>query len=197
MSIETLIALFTIAASAAFTPGPNNALVASSAAIHGLRPTVPHILGITLGFPFMIFCVGLFLGEVFQQSAALRQTLRWLGVALLLWLAWRTATAGSTKTSQSRRPFTFLEAAGFQWVNPKGWTFAIAVTAQFVTVEAPIRTALICAAAFTIAGFGSASSWAIAGQAMTRWLNTPVRMRAFNVAMALLIASSVLLLFLG
>ncbi len=87
MPSETLIALFTIAATAAFTPGPNNALVATSGAIHGVMRTMPHIMGIVIGFPVMIFLVGLFLGEIFQQSPVLRQTLRYLGAGVLLWMA--------------------------------------------------------------------------------------------------------------
>ena len=85
MPTETRIALFTIAATAAFTPGPNNALVASSGANYGVMRTMPHIMGIVIGFPVMIFLIGLFLGEIFQQSPVLRETLRYLGAGALSW----------------------------------------------------------------------------------------------------------------
>ena len=197
MPSENLIALFAIAATAAFTPGPNNALAATSGAIHGVMRTMPHIMGIVIGFPVMIFLVGLFLGEIFQQSPVLRQTLRYLGAGVLLWMAWRTATAGGSGKAESRRPFTFVQSAAFQRVNPKGWAFAIGVTAQFVSPDAPIRTALICALVFALAGAGSAMSWTLAGQALTRWLNSEIRRRAFNYSMAALLALSVVVLFIG
>ena len=128
-----------------------------------LRATVPHILGIGIGFPFMIFMVGLFLGEVFQQSAQLQLGVQIIGVVILLWMAWRTATAGGAGTADARQPFTFWQSAAFQWVNPKGWTFAIGVTAQFVAPDRPWVTALICGGAFMAVGFGSAFVWAFAG----------------------------------
>ena len=197
MPPDLLLNLTALAMAAAWTPGPNNALVASSGATFGLRRTLPHILGIALGFPVMIFLVGLFLGELFQQSAALRETLRWAGAALLLWIAWRIATSGGIgSVSGSPRPFTFVEAAGFQWINPKGWAMAIAITAQFVTAERPLASALIVAAVFIAAGLTSATSWAVAGRALTRWLTTDRRLRHFNLAMAALIAACVVLLFL-
>ena len=197
MDPNQLILLLTIAASASFTPGPNNALLASFGASHGFRATVPHILGIGIGFPFMIFMVGLFLGEVFQQSAQLQLGVQIIGVVILLWMAWRTATAGGAGTADARQPFTFWQSAAFQWVNPKGWTFAIGVAAQFVAPDRPWVTALICGGAFMAVGFGSAFVWAFAGQAMTRFLTSEARRRAFNITMGALIALSVVMLFVA
>ena len=93
MSVDSFVALIGLTIATAITPGPNNAMVAASGAHFGYRRTLPHILGISLGFGFMIFCVGIFLGEIFQQSKLLREILRWAGVGLLIYVAWRTATA--------------------------------------------------------------------------------------------------------
>ena len=197
MPLDSFLALLTLAVTAAFTPGPNNALVANSGARFGLRRTLPHVLGIGLGFPLMIFVVGFFLGELFQQSAALRATLRWGGAAILLWLAWKVASSGGIgSVSGGPRPFTFVEAAAFQWINPKAWTMAVAITSQFVTAAAPLASAGTVAVTFVAVGLTSAGSWAAAGTAMTRWLTTEGRMRWFNRAMGGLIALCVLLLVL-
>jgi len=197
MDIETLLALVALAFTAAWTPGPNNALVAASGANFGLKRTVPHVMGITLGFPLMIFVVGLFLGELFQRFTPLREILRWGGAALLLYIAWKIAISGGLGAGNSRqRPFTFTEAAAFQWINPKGWAMAIAVTAQFVSPDRQITSALLVALVFVVAGLSSATSWAVAGRALTRWINTANRLRRFNIATALLIAATVVLLFL-
>ena len=129
MKFEYFIALCILSFTAAFTPGPNNALVTASGANFGFRRTFPHVLGISLGFPVMIFIVGLFLGQLFQSSLFLREALRWIGVGLLLYVAYKIATAGGLGSSTGeRRPFRFHEAALFQWVNPKGWSMAIAIT---------------------------------------------------------------------
>jgi threonine/homoserine/homoserine lactone efflux protein len=192
MPFETFMALLWLALLSTWTPGPNNAMLASSGATFGLPRTMPHVLGVALGFPVMALIVGLALGQLFQQSALFREVLRWGGAALLLWVAWRIATAGGlSSTTGEARPFRFLEAAAFQWINAKAWVMALAISAQFVRPEAPVTTALIVAAAFTFAGLTSAFGWAWAGQAMRRFLSTPGRLRAFNGAMGGMIALGV------
>ncbi len=121
MKFEYFIALCILSFTAAFTPGPNNALVPASGANFGFRRTLPHVLGISLGFPVMIFIVGLFLGQLFQSSLFLREALRWIGVGLLLYVAYKIATAGGLGSSTGeRRPFRFHEAALFNGLNPRG-----------------------------------------------------------------------------
>ncbi len=196
MPTELLLPLVTLAFAAAWTPGPNNAMVASSGATFGLRRTVPHVLGIALGFPMMVLVVGLALGEMFQASAAFREILRWSGAVLLLWVAWRVGTASGTGSARAKiRPMTFVEAAAFQWINPKGWAMAIAATAQFVRPDRPLLTAGIVAGIFLCAGFTSAFGWASAGQAMRHWLAKGRRLRVFNVVMGASIAAGVVLFF--
>ncbi|MGV6810896.1 MAG: LysE family translocator [Brevirhabdus sp.] len=198
MAPDTFLTLLALAFAAAWTPGPNNALVAASGANFGMRATLPHVAGIGLGFPLMIFIVGMFLGQLFQASSILREGLRWGGAALLLWISWRIATSGGiSSTKGNPRPFTFLESAGFQWINPKGWAMAIAVTAQFITDQNAVVTAAIVAGVFVAAGFSSAFAWASAGRALTRWINTDHRLVWFNRTMAVLIASTVVMLFLS
>ena len=188
MDPTLLTGLFGMAMAASWTPGPNNSMLASSGATHGLKATMPHILGITVGFPVMIFLVAIGLGAVFQQSAILREALRWIGAAMLLWMAWKIANAVPPGTGGSKgKPFTFLQAAAFQWVNPKGWMAAIAVTTQFAAPDHPLPSAAIIAGAFLIAGFSATYAWAAFGQAIGALLHTPTRLRAFNITMALLL----------
>lgn len=120
MGFESFIALCILSFTAAFTTGPNNALVAASRANFGFRRTFPHILSKSLGFPVMIFIVGLFLEQLFQSSLLLREVLWWVGVALLLYVAYIATAGGLGSSAGERRPFHFHEAALFQWVNPKG-----------------------------------------------------------------------------
>lgn len=192
MSFEQLLSLFALSFVAAWTPGPNNALVASSGARFGVRRTLPHVAGIGIGFPVMVFCIALGLGELFKYSGLLRETLRWIGIAVLVWLSWKIAmSGGGAKTERHSRPFTFLESAAFQWINPKGWVMAISITSQYAGGPHPMANSLIIAAVFVFLGFTSAFGWTLFGQQMQRWLQTPLRLRVFNVSMAALILLSV------
>lgn len=192
MPTETLPALFALAIATLFTPGPNNAMLAASGANFGFRRTVPHLLGVATGFPLMLLIVGLVLGGIFQTSAILRETLRWGGAALLLWIAWKIANSGGIGSkSADARPMSFVEAVGFQWINPKAWSMAVAATSQFILPAAPVTTATIVAAAFLTLGIGSAVTWTCAGQAIARWLTTAKRLRIFNLVMAALIVLSI------
>jgi len=195
MTPETFLALLSLALIAAWTPGPNNLMLASSGANFGIRRTLPHICGVAFGFPIMIFVVATGLGAMIAASAALQDVMRWAGAGLLLWFAWRIATSGRAQDETSARPLNFLEAAGFQWVNPKAWAMAMATTAQFVTGSAVIVESLLCSLAYTMAGLGSSIVWAGFGVWIRRLLSTDLRLRIFNISMGLLIASFVIVLF--
>ena len=196
MTLDAFLTLFALAFASAWTPGPNNALLASSGVNFGLRQTVPHALGVGLGFPLMVFIVGLFLGEAFQASAFLREVLRYGGAAMLLWVAWKIATSGGLGSSAaSARPFRFHEAAAFQWVNPKAWVMAISLTAQFVNPAHPVTTARMIAGVFVVVGLSSAFGWAALGNVLRRFLSQGRRMRVFDAVMGAMIAVGVVYLF--
>lgn len=197
MPFETFAALLMLTFAGCWTPGPNNAMLAASGVNFGFLRTMPHINGVWLGFAVMAFLVAVFLGEAFQQSALLREGLRWGGAALLLWVAWQIATKGGLPSAAGEpRPFTFLQAAAFQWVNAKAWVMAVAIAAQFVRPEAPWMTAALVALAFALAGVTSSVGWAAAGQGLRRFLSVPARLKAFNFTMGALIALGVVAMVL-
>lgn len=145
MSLGTFITMLVLATTSAFTPGPNNAMVTASSVNFGFRRTLPHVMGIGIGFGIMILIVGLFLGQIFQTYSILREGLRWLGAALLAYVAYQIVSSGGIrKLGGAPRPMTFFEAAGFQWINPKGWAMAIALTSQFVTPDGPYFSGHLC-----------------------------------------------------
>jgi threonine/homoserine/homoserine lactone efflux protein len=190
MAPDVLLALAALGFASTWSPGPNNIMLANSGATFGWRASWPHAFGVALGFPAMLFVLALGLGEAFQRSDLLREILRWAGVALMLWLAWRVATAGRARAEGRGRPFTFAEAAAFQWINPKAWAMAVSIPAAFVSGAAPLREAAICAGVLAVAGLTSAHGWAAFGSALRRLLSTDARLRAFNLAMGALIAAS-------
>ncbi|WP_118136079.1 LysE family translocator [Oceanicella sp. SM1341] len=190
---DPLFALAGIAFAAGWSPGPNNTLLAASGANFGLRRTLPHVAGVALGFTVMIFAVALGLGEALLRAPVVTEVMRGLGALLLLWFAWRIATAaGAGRGGGAARPFTFLQAAGFQWINPKAWAMSIGLITQYDVPGTPLgNAARIAAVALLVAG-GASLVWAAAGAALQRLLSTPARLRAFNLVMAGLI-----LLFVG
>lgn len=198
MTVDHLLALAGFAFAATWTPGPNNVMLAASGATHGWRRTLPHAMGVALGFPVMVFAVALGLGEVFEAAPAFRLGLAWLGAGVMLWLAWRIGTAAAPAPAQGGdterrgRPLNFIEAAAFQWVNPKAWVMSIGVAATYVSGIAPVREALIVAVIFMAAGLSSSQAWTASGAAIGRVLGTGLRLRLFNAAMGLLVALSAL-----
>lgn len=198
MFAEFLIPLVTFCFSAAITPGPNNLMVTASGATFGFRRTLPHLLGITFGFPAMVVAIGLGLGAVFQQVPELHEALKFIGAAYLLYLAWRIATAERPTEGQSgSKPFTFVQAAAFQWVNPKAWVMGIGAVTAFSSLElSPTTNALIIAAAFLVTAFPSTAIWAGFGTAIGRLLSSRRALRIFNLTLGTITALSVVLIFL-
>jgi threonine/homoserine/homoserine lactone efflux protein len=190
MTYDILSALIGFAFATSITPGPNNMMLLASGANFGLRRTVPHMLGISLGHALMVFLVGIGVAQVFHRYPQADLILKLAATIYMLWLAWKIANAAPPREGEAKgRPFTFAQAAAFQWVNPKAW--AMALTA--VTVYAPSDTLgamALVAGVFAAVNLPSVSVWAAAGQAVRRWLTTQQRLRAFNICMAVLLVAS-------
>ena len=178
------------------SPGPNNAMVAVSGANYGLRRTLPHILGVAVGFPAMLVLVALGAAEVVRDSPGLQVAMRWVGGLWLLWIAWRIAvavpaSAGAAAGPRRGRPMTFLEAALFQGVNPKAWLLAFGGAGAYVGVggwAAAVALGLLFAAMAVVC----LAAWAALGAGMAQQLLRPAAMRWFNRVVALLLVVSVL-----
>ena len=192
MSIEILIALVGFAFAGSVTPGPNNLMLLASGANYGLRRTLPHMLGISLGHSFMVFMMGVVLLEVFLRLPVLNVVLKVVSVVYMLWLAWRIATAVPPEAKKVEgKPFTFLQAAAFQWVNPKAYFIAMTAVSGYAPQNlGTVIGALLVAMIFACVNFPSVSIWAILGVQVRRFLGTAGRLRAFNIAMAALLIAS-------
>ena len=194
---ELLGPLVTFCFSTSITPGPNVIMVTASGATFGFRRTLPHLLGITLGFPVLVVAIGLGLGTAFQALPLLHDGLKVVGSAYLLYLAWRIATAERPHEGQAGgRPLTFLQAAAFQWVNPKAWVIAVGAISAFSSLElSPLANALMIALVFGSMTFPCSAVWAGFGTAIGRLLKSERALRAFNLCLGALTALSVVLIF--
>lgn len=199
MSFDIFLALITFSFASSITPGPNNLMLMASGANYGFRRTVPHMCGISLGHALMVFLVGVVLLQVFNRYPVLTIALKILSGAYMLWLAWRIATAVAPEgKSVTGKPFTFLQAAAFQWVNPKAWFMAITAITAYTPASLDIyKGALLVAAVFATVNFPSVSIWAWLGVQVRRFLGTASRLRAFNITMATLLVVSLYPMVLG
>lgn len=197
MTPELLLAFVAFAFVTSVTPGPNNMMLLASGVNFGLRRSVPHMLGISLGFMVLVMCVGFGLGQVFEQVPALYTVLRYLGAAYLLYLAWKIAGSGAPdgNGSETGKPFTFLQAAAFQWVNPKAWVMAIGAITTYTPQDNFLINVLLIAGLFALVNCPSVGLWTVAGSLLRNWLRNPRVLRAFNIGMAVLLVASLYPIF--
>jgi threonine/homoserine/homoserine lactone efflux protein len=197
MSTDLLLALLGFVVIMCFTPGPNNLMLMASGTNYGYARSVPHLMGVVLGFSLMVVLVGLGLMAAFTRFPELRTVLKLVSIAYLLYLAWRIARAAPPhgEAAARGRPLSFLQASAFQWVNPKGWTMAL----TGVTAYAPAQSlwaVLLVSLAFLVVNSVSGSLWVLIGQQIRRFLTEPARLTAFNWTMAaLLVATLIPVLF--
>jgi threonine/homoserine/homoserine lactone efflux protein len=197
MNNEVLIAASLFSFVSSITPGPNNMMMLASGVNFGFRRSVPHWLGICGGFTFMLCAVGLGLHTLLADHPALYDLLRYTGSAYLIWMAWRLATATAAPAVQDgdaseseARPLGVLGAAAFQWVNPKAWVMAVTAMSAYLPAHAQPSDVLALALLFGVINLPCVACWAGGGAALRRFLQDPLRLRIFNISMALALLAS-------
>jgi threonine/homoserine/homoserine lactone efflux protein len=194
---ELLGPLVLFAAVLCLTPGPSVVLVTATSANFGFRRAIPQILGITLGFGFMIVAAGFGLAGLFHAEPRLHTVLKYAGAIYLLYLSWRIAHADAASADSGRaRPINFVEAVLFTWINPKGWVTTLGALTTFTTVGGDVlsQTSVI-ASVLAAACFASVVIWAGFGAAIARFLGSPHARMAFNWSMAGLLVLSLIPVF--
>jgi threonine/homoserine/homoserine lactone efflux protein len=197
MTFDILTALMLFALVSSITPGPNNLMLMASGANYGVKRSLPHMFGVSLGFTLMVTLVGLGIMQVFDMFPITYQILKVLSVTYLLYLAYKIATASNAKQSNKTdaKPMTFFQAVMFQWVNPKAWTMALTA----ISVYAPSKSVLavvMVSGVFGAVNFPCISGWTILGQRIQGFLTDNKRLRAFNFTMAGLLVVSLYPVFL-
>ncbi len=188
-----LLSLLGFSVAMYITPGPNNVMVAASAANHGVRATMPHMFGICAGFAMMLTLVCAGLGSALVSWPLLLPLFRWVGTAWMLWLAWQIASAPPPGEGGRGRVLGFFGAAGFQWINPKAWLIAVGAAGEYLSPHQPLLLQLArIYVVFLLVGMPCLIVWALLGSGAGRLLHSPGRLRAFNVAMGLLLVLSLL-----
>ncbi|MFD2265302.1 LysE family translocator [Lacibacterium aquatile] len=195
MTLALILALATYAFVTSITPGPNNIMLAASGLRFGFWPTLPHMVGISVGFAVLMFVSGLGLGALFAAEPRLHAVLKIAGAAYLLYLAWKLWRAGAPGEATGAKPLGFFGAAAFQFVNPKAWIMALTAVASFIPEgEGFITSLLIGTAVFSLVNLPSVGVWAAFGAAIRRWLDNPTVLTWLNRSMAILTAACVVMI---
>ncbi|MEW6996331.1 LysE family translocator [Colwelliaceae bacterium BS250] len=193
--MEFFYASLLFALSATITPGPNNIMIMTSGLNYGVKKSLPHLFGICLGFPAMVIIVGLGFGIVFETYPVLHQLIKIAGILYLLYLAWMIASSkpSDLKSGDTEsKPFSFIQAVLFQWVNPKAWVMVTGAVAAYTSTQGNVFIQVFAIAmAFFIVAFPCVGSWLYFGVGMRQVLQKPNYQRAFNILMALLLVLSI------
>ncbi len=192
--MELILAIALFAFSSGITPGPNNIMLMTSGVNFGVKRSIPHLMGISLGFPTMILAIGLGLSALFQTYPVIHQIIKVVGIAYLLYLSWLIANSSSKMEGKTiAKPFSFIQAAAFQWVNPKGWIMAVGAIATFTSVQQDLTAQVITiATVFLCIAFPCALIWLGFGVVLKRLLKNPRQQKIFNISMAVLLVASII-----
>jgi threonine/homoserine/homoserine lactone efflux protein len=195
MTAEQALAFVVFATVAAITPGPSNVILTSTGAAVGMLRGLPSVCGVAIGMGVMMFLVAFGLGSLVFQSAIIVQVLKWCGIAFLLWLSWKIATAGRSTATTDKVQVGFWQAAAFQWVNPKAWLVCASAAGTYLQSQAgsAFEQSLFFGVLFILAALPSCFVWLAFGAAIHRLMRTERSVRLFNAAMGALLAGSVLL----
>lgn len=194
MTLSWLSAVFIFALVGSISPGPVNMLAMTAGVNSPLSQGLRFALGATTGFCLLLLLSGLGLQSITRAFPEILTILRYSGAAFLLWLAWLLWRAdGQLGSSDTFQP-TFLKGALLQWLNPKAWLASLSV----VSLYAPSSFLMLAVmtSIYYVVCFASCSTWVIAGQLMSRWLQNPIYLRRFNRTLSILLLISLFYLFL-
>lgn len=196
--MHNLIPLILFTLSSSLTPGPNNFMIMNSGMNYGIRKSLPHFLGICIGFPVMLLIVALGFGAIFIKYAWIKEVLKIIGSIYMLYLAWQiTKTTLSDHNKQpDAKPFSFMQAFLFQWVNPKAWLMAIGAVSLFTIIGSYYANAMAISIIFFVMLLPCLGAWLVCGTMLQKILSHDSHRRLFNIVMAVALVASIGLIFI-
>lgn len=191
MSLTTFLALLVFSFVSSITPGPNNIMLFASGVNFGMWRTMPHALGISFGFGILLAAVGAGVGVILTNIPILFLAIKVAGGIYMLFLAWKIANSGKVEVKEgAAKPMTFLQAALFQWVNPKAWVMATVAMSTYTNEGNYVLNVGIVVFSFVVLNFPSVTVWAGFGTVMRNFLEDPVKLKVFNYVMAIALVLS-------
>jgi threonine/homoserine/homoserine lactone efflux protein len=199
MSPTELTALLVFCTAMSFSPGPNTTLSTALAANLGLKRALRFCVAVPTGWTLLMLGSGLGLGALVLGVPALRWGVKAVGVAYMLWLAWKLSQAAQlAQVDAARLNVGFWQGVGLQFLNIKAWMLALTLTAGWVVNAAGQpssnpgeRLAIICAVMVGFA-FTSNFTYALVGSLLRQWLAQGRRLLWFNRLLALVLVATAL-----
>ena len=199
MNVDAILPLVLFVVVATISPGGATTLATASGAQFGFRRSVPLVAGIALGLGSLAAASAAGLAGILLAAPTLQLAMKLAGSAYLLWLAWKTTKAGAPhQGSGHATPTSVLGGACLLWLNPKGWAMALGAAASFTeTANGPVALAMLLGSTFGLAATASLSLWCLAGQVLARLLQTERQWLALNAVLGMLLAASIIPIWLG
>lgn len=195
ISVKSALPMAAFALAASCTPGPNNIMLTASGVNFGFGRSLPHMAGVVIGYAVVLIASGCGLGLFFAAYPGAQTLLKVAGALYMLWLAWKVANERQRGNDGGHgvraAPLTFLQAAAFQWVNPKGVITALSATAIFVGPASVLPDMALMFPVFMLATVISVLLWTWFGTLLSQALRNPRHARIFNLVMALLLVGSI------
>ena len=163
----------------------------------GIKKTIPHILGVTLGFTALIISLIVGLINIFKLYPLIQEVLKYLGTLFLLYLAYKISFSNSDNNSNSENPVKFIETFFFQFLNPKGVIVGIIVVSTYIQLDENYINyslqVIILALLFSVT---SITSWTLVGKFLRKFATNEKFIKYFNYAMSLLLLLSIVTFYL-
>ena len=181
----------------AYTPGPNNVVASYSGFNFGIIKTIPHILGVTLGFTSLVVFLTIGLINVFKLFPVIQVVIKYLGTLFLFYLAYKIASSSSSNESKKENPVKFFETFIFQYLNPKGVMVAIIVVSTYVELgENYINYATQVALLAFLFSSTSITLWTFIGKFLRKFATNDKFIKYFNYAMSGLLLLSIITFYI-
>jgi len=181
----------------AYTPGPNNVVASYSGFNFGIIKTIPHILGVTLGFTSLVIFLTIGLINVFKLFPIIQVVMKYLGTLFLIYLAYKIATATTSDKTKKENPVQFIETFLFQYLNPKGVTVAIIVVSTYVELgENYINYATQVVLLALLFSSTSITLWTFIGKFLRKFATNDKFIKYFNYAMSSLLLLSIITFYI-
>ena len=182
---------------AAYTPGPNNVVASYSGFNFGIKKTIPHILGTTLGFTSLVLLLTIGLINVFKLFPIIQIVIRYLGTIFLIYLAYKIASSTATDEIKKENPVKFIETFLFQYLNPKGVMVAIIVVSTYVELgENYLNHATQVVALAFLFSSTSITLWTFIGKFLRKFATNDKFIKYFNYAMSGLLLLSIITFYI-
>ena len=172
----------------AYTPGPNNVVASYSGFNFGVVKTIPHILGVTLGFTSLVIFLTIGLINVFKLFPIIQIVIKYLGTLFLLYLAYKIAFSSVSSEIKKENPVKFIETFFFQYLNPKGVSVAIIVVSTYVELGTNYinYATQVIVLAFLFSST-SITLWTFIGKFLRKFATNEKFIKHFNYAMSVLL----------